>query len=142
MHTSSTHTHTHRNRHRARNAHMHIELEGVRAAPQHTHTQPHVHQPIWRRWFLCLQTVRKGSTHAIKSNAVVEVMYILWGREEEENKKSSRRVLTFSKSNRNGEAAHSTILWAGKLRPPAASVQSTRSPWQRNNCMADTRDVP
>lgn len=51
-------------------------------------------------------------------------------------------ALTFSKSSRNGEAAQRTILWAGKLRPPAASVQSTRSPWQRSSCMADTSEVP
>lgn len=50
--------------------------------------------------------------------------------------------LTFSNSNRNGLAAHKTILWAGKLRPPAANVQSTKSLWHRNNWTADTNDVP
>lgn len=49
---------------------------------------------------------------------------------------------TFNNSNKNGLAAHKTILWAGKLRPPAASVQSTKSPWHRNNCTAETSEVP
>lgn len=35
---------------------------------------------------------------------------------------------TFNKSSKNGLAAHKTILCAGKLRPPAANVQSTKSP--------------
>lgn len=50
--------------------------------------------------------------------------------------------LTFSRSSRNGLAAHSTILCAGKLRPPAASVTSTRSPWHRSSWTAETSDVP
>lgn len=61
---------------------------------------------------------------------------------EKGGKAENSCVLTLSKSNRNGEAAQSTILWAGKLRPPAARVQSTRSPWHRNNCMAETKEVP
>jgi hypothetical protein len=43
-------------------------------------------------------------------------------------------VRTLSKSRRNGLAAESTILWAGKLRPPADRVTSTRLPWLRNCC--------
>lgn len=51
-------------------------------------------------------------------------------------------MITLSKSSRNGEAAQRTILWAGKLRPSAANVQSTRSPWQRRSWMADTNELP
>lgn len=38
------------------------------------------------------------------------------------------KVKTFNKSNKKGLAAQSTILCAGKLRPPAANVTSTKSP--------------
>lgn len=50
--------------------------------------------------------------------------------------------LTFKRLSRKGLAAHNTILWAGKLRPPAAKVTSTRSPWQRSNWTAETKEVP
>lgn len=47
---------------------------------------------------------------------------------------------TFNKSNRNGLAAQRTILCAGKLRPPAAKVTSTKSPCPLNSCTAEARE--
>lgn len=45
----------------------------------------------------------------------------------DESKYIFYKQLTFNSSNKNGDAAHNTILCAGKLRPPAAKVQSTKS---------------
>lgn len=131
MHTSSTHTHTHTDT-RTQHAQPTVVELGAKAAPHtHQHTLTHIN--------LFGFSVYKLYAAHVKN--IVEVMSVslsqLWGRRGENS-----CVLTLSKSNRNGEAAQSTILWAGKLRPPAAKVQSTRSPWQRNNCMAETSEVP
>lgn len=128
-HVFNSHTHTDTC---TQHAQPTVEL-GAKAAP-HTHTHTHIN-------LFGFSVYKLYAAHVKNIVEVMSVSLSVCGRERG-GKKRILFVLTLSKSNRNGEAAQSTILWAGKLRPPAARVQSTRSPWQRNNCMAETSEVP